>query len=189
MEGFTMYFTSITPLNESWEFTIRNFTDLQTIPPDDVVKHTEEKLKRVEAAFNTYYKFDEETEDKLLEEIGKIIKKDECDPIDLPKIDRMHHLKLKMQLSLKEYTISRLDFVRFYTILYRELYVPNLPHYMTKYTLLKFIGGRFIIFITFDEKSISDIHIPVSDNQLDITSPVYLMPLYVNTKIFKKSKT
>ena len=116
-----------------------------------------------------------------------MIRKDEYDPIDLPKIDRMHHFKLRLQVGLKGYsTISKLDFIKFYTLLYRELYVPNLPHYMTKYTLIKFIRDRFIIFITFDEQSISDIHIPVSDNQLDITSPVYLMPLNINKSIFKK---
>lgn len=182
-----MYFLTITPLNESLEFTIRNFTDLYQISADNEVKHIEEKLKRVEEVFNQYYKFDDETEKKILEEIGKIIRKNECDPIDLPKIDKYHHLRLKIQVSLgKDNPFSRLDFIRFYTVLYRSIYISRLPSYFSKYTLLKFIGGRFIVFITFDEESVSDVHITVSDNQLDIKSQVYLMPLNINTSIFKK---
>lgn len=181
-----MYFLGPSPLIESLDFTIKNLNDLFTLPPDNLVKHTEEKLKRVEKEFDTYYKYDDETEDAILFAIGKIIKKNDYDPIDLPKIDRIHHLKLNIQMSYDDKALSKADFAKFYTVLYRELFVPALPHYVSKYTLLKFIRNRFIIFITFDEKEISGVHIPISENQYDITSPIMLYQLKVDTKIFKK---
>lgn len=181
-----MYYLTSSSLTESLDFTIRNLNDLFTVPANNYVKHTEEKLRRVEEAFNMYYKYDEETEDAILLAIGKLIKQDEFDPIDIPKIDRVHHLKLHIQTSFGDRALANADFIKFYTVLYRELYVPSLPYYMTKYTLLKFIRGRFIVFITFDEDEISAVHIPVSENQYDITSPIYLIELPINKSIFKK---
>lgn len=181
-----MYFQTNSPLTESFSFTIKNLTDIFTIPDDNVVKRTEEKLKRVEKEFNTYYKYDEETEDAILEAIGKIIKNGKYDPLDLPKLDRIHHLKRYLQISISGDPLSKADFIKFYTVLYRELYGPSLPSYITKYMLLKFIRNRYIVFITFDEDKIEAIHTPISENQYDIMSGIYLVPLKVNFKIFKK---
>ena len=181
-----MYFKTNSPLTESFSFTIKNLNDIFTIPNDNMVKHTEEKLKRVEKEFNAYYKYDEESEDAILEAIGKIIKEGKYDPLDLPKLDRIHHLKRYMQLSATDDPLSKADFVKFYTVLYRELYGPALPSYMTKYMLLKFIRNRYIVFITFDEDKIEAVHTPISENQYDIMSEIYLVPLKVNCKIFKK---
>ena len=181
-----MYFKTNSPLTESFSFTIKNLNDIFTIPNDNMVKHTEEKLKRVEKEFNTYYKYDEESEDAILEAIGKIIKEGKYDPLDIPKLDRIHHLKRYIQISIDDKPLSKADFVKFYTVLYRDLYGPSLPSYMTKYMLLKFIRNRYIVFITFDEDKIEAVHLPISENQYDIMSEIYLVPLKVNFKIFKK---
>lgn len=180
-----MYFTSFTPLYESFNFTLKNLNDLFTIPSDSLVKSTEEKLKRVENEFKTYYKYDKETEGAILEAIGKLIKNNKCDPIDIPKIDKIHHLKLHIQLSFDDKLLSKADFNKFYTVLYREVYGVGLPSYLTKYALLKFVKGRFIVFITFDENSIEDVHTVVSENEYDLTAPVWLEKLNVSPKYFK----
>lgn len=181
-----MYFKTTSPLTESFSFTIKNLNDIFTIPNDNMVKHTEEKLKRVEQEFNTYYKYDDETEDEIFQAIGKILKQGQYDPLDIPKLNRIHHLKRYIQLEVSDKALSKADFIKFYTVLYRELYGPCLPSYLTKYMLLKFIRGRYIVFITFDEEKIEAVHTPISENQYDIMSEIYLVPLKMNYKVFKK---
>lgn len=180
-----MYFNSFTPFNESFSFTIKNLKDVFTIPSDNIVKMTEEKLRRVESEFDKHYRYDKKTEGAILEAIGKIIRENKCDVIDLPKIDRIHHLKLHIQLAYDDKVLSKADFAKFYTVLYREVYGPYLPSYMTKYALLKFIKGRFIVFITFDEDSIEAIHTVVSENEYDLSAPVWLEELKIDDKYFK----
>lgn len=181
-----MYFRSTTPITESFSFTIKNLNDIFTVPADNVVKYTEEKLKRVEKEFNIYYKYDDETEDEILLAIGKIIKENKCDVIDIEKMDRIHHIRLYYQLEDK--TLSKTDYAKFYTVLFREVFVPSLPHYYSKYTLLKFIKNRFMVFITFDEEKIAAVHTLVSENQIDIMSEIQVKELKLNMKVFQKVK-
>lgn len=180
-----MYFSTITPLTESFEFTLKNLNDLLTLPADNLVKHTEEKLKRIEKEFNKYYKYDDETEGEILKAIGKIIKSNKYDPVDIMRFESLYHLKVRSPSWFNDKSLSNVDTAKFYVILYRDIYVPQLPSYTTKYTLLKIINNRFIIFITFDEKKIEAVHIVTAENQDDITSQVYLTPLKLNFKIFK----
>lgn len=182
-----MYFKTITPFTESFSFTLKNFQDLFDIPADNIVKHTEEKLKRVETEFNKYYKYDDETESEILKAIGKIIKADQYDPIDIYKFERVFHFKVR--LSSEERSLSKVDTAKFYTILYREVYVPQLPSYISKYTLLKIVGNRFIVFITFDEDEIEAVHTVIAENQDDLMSEILLEPLKINFKVFKKLQT
>ena len=184
-----MYFKTITPLvtlNESLNYTMKNLIDTFSIPMTDYGKYIDEKLKRREAEFNSLYRYDSQVESVILDAIKDIESKQKCDVIDIPKLDHIFHLKLRIQLDLRGDSLSRADLQKFYTALYRELYVGSLPSYYSKYTVIKFIDGKYIIFITFDENGVEAVHTVVSENQFDISAAVELAELKINKNIFKK---
>ena len=181
-----MYFKKIT-LQESVKFTIKNLVDMLTIPSHDPVEMAEEKLRRIRDEFFKYYDFSNTTERQLLDKIETMADKSNGpEPLDIEKLERFHHLHLRFKLMGEGTPLSNTDFIRFYTLFFRSFFAFQLPSQMTKYTLPRFIGGKYLIFITFDEKKISNVHLLTADNQLDLRSLIYLTPLTLNYAVFKQ---
>ena len=180
-----MYFKKIT-LNESLEFTINNLIDAFTIPYNEPFSGTEEKLKRVRTEFWKYYDISKEAQTQILQKIEEFVDKGGEEPIDLTKIESFHHIHLRFQIAGSGTPLADAGFIKFYTIFFRSFFQYQLPSMMTKYHLPFFIDGKYLIFIVFDEKSIDQVLVLTSENQLDIRAPIYLSKLPIDKDIFKK---
>lgn len=183
-----MYFDTIS-LTESLDFTIKNLIDLFTIPNQDPILRAEEKLRRVKNEFNALYEVSDATKRAIISCIEGFDKKaGDAEVIDMEKVDRFHHLHLRIKLLGDGTPISSTDFVQFYTLFYRSFFNSKMPSNLTKYNLPYFIDGRYLIFIIFDEAGVEKVLTIASQNQLDLRAPIYLVELNVPGKIFTKSK-
>lgn len=183
-----MYFDKIS-LTESLDFTIKNLIDLFTIPNENPIFRAEEKLRRVKNEFNALYEINNTAKREILSCIDRFDKKSgDAEVIDMEKVDRFHHLHLRIKLLGDGTPLSNTDFVQFYTLFYRSFFNSKMPSNMTKYNLPYFIDGRYLIFIIFDEYGVEKVLTIASQNQLDLRAPIYLVELNVPGKIFAKSK-
>jgi len=182
-----MYFERFTPITESVKFTIQNLIDVLTLGDPDPVTAAEKKLQKVRDTFDQYYRFDKETEDYLNKQITIFAKQStKVEPLDIEKIDKFHHLHLRFKIALNGQGISREDFQKFYTLFFRASFASQLPSQMTKYTMPIFINNKYLVFLTFDEKSIDNIYLLTSVNMLDLRAPIFLMYLPFNRAKFQK---
>lgn len=184
-----MYFKHISPLSvfkESMSYTLKNLIDLFTLPSDDFGKNVKEKIRRVEEEYFKNYVYNGDTERAILNCINNMHNR-EFDVLDLEKLDRTFHLKLRLQSELKGDTLSKADWPTFYITLYREFFIAALPSYFSKYTFIRLIDNKYIIFITFDEKEIEAVHTIGAENQFDFTSNVNVLEIKVDKSIFQKS--
>ena len=184
-----MYFKHITPLSlltESVRYTLKNLIDIFTLPKYDYGVNVKAKLMKVQTEFEKNYRYDDSVEAAILKVIGNMHDK-KYDVLDIEKLDRIFHLKLRIQNEIKDDTLGRADRDDFFIAVYRELYISSLPSYFSKYTLTKMLQGKYIIFITFDENEIEAIHTIVCENQFDATSEIELCELKIDKAIFQKS--
>lgn len=183
-----MYFNTIS-FTESFDFTIKNLIDLFTIPNDDPILKAEEKLRRVKNEFNALYQIDDTAKRKIISYIEDFDKKSgDAEVIDMEKVDRFHHLHLRIKLLGDGTPLSNTDFVQFYTLFYRSFFNSKMPSNLTKYNLPYFIDGRYLVFIIFDETKVDKVLTIASQNQLDLRAPIYLIELNVPSMIFSKNK-
>lgn len=183
-----MYFNTIS-LTESLEFTIKNLIDILTIPGEDPILRAEEKLRRVKNEFNALYEVSDTAKRDIISRIQDFDKKSgDAEVIDMEKVDRFHHLHLRIKLLGDGTHLSNTDFVQFYTLFYRSFFNSQMPSNMTKYNLPYFIDGKYLIFIIFDEAGVEKVLTIASQNQLDLRAPIYLIELNVPGKIFIKNK-
>lgn len=183
-----MYFNTIS-LTESFEFTIKNLIDILTIPGEDPILRAEEKLRRVKNEFNTLYEVNDAAKREIISRIEDFDKKSgDAEVIDMEKVDRFHHLHLRIKLLGDGTPLSSTDFVQFYTLFYRSFFNSKMPSNLTKYNLPYFIDGKYLIFIIFDETAVEKVLTIASQNQLDLRAPIYLIELNVPGKIFVKNK-
>lgn len=185
-----MYFKGIRPLNESFDFCIKNLIDLFTLGQQGTIEYTVKKMDKSFKEFNKYYKLDKEEHLGLIKAINNFNSKSkENEVIDFDKIDRFHHVSL----NIKEYYpgLKNETMIRTYAILYKTIFLYFFPGYATKYTLPIPVDDRFIVFVTFDENKVDMVTTLTSLNQMDVTAPVYLEVLKGANKIFtskRKSK-
>lgn len=183
-----MYFDTIT-LHESLQFTLKNLVDLFTIPSEDPILRAEEKLRRIRAEFNALYEVSDVTKREIISRIEAFDKKaGDAEVIDMEKVDRFHHLHLRIKLFGDGTPLSNTDFVQFYTLFYRSFFNSKIPSNLTKYNMPYFIDGRYLIFIIFDESGVDRVLTIASQNQLDLRAPIYLVELNIPGRIFIKSK-
>lgn len=189
------YFKSISPLNESFSFTIKNLVDMFTIP-QTTIANIKEKYNRVRKAYNDNYVWDDKTESHILGIIERMKEGNfQYEPIDILKMEKFYHLHFRTALDYDDHihpnskeNLGNFSDFEFYALFYRFFCnaSQSLSSIIGKYTYPMLVGGKYIVFIIFDEKTIENIYITSAQNELDLRSEVKMVRTKFDKNVFKK---
>lgn len=176
-------------LNESISYTIENFIDyLKSVTDYDELYSAYDKMKKAKEEYNKYYKWDKDFEERFLESIEKYNSNynNEFEILNIQKLDKFNHLKLRLETSFNHKLIKQFDRYRIYSFMYKIIMYDSLPNKMTAFTLPEIIDSKYIVFATFDEKEVKRLQAVGTYNSYDFSSPLVLID-FPTKLIYKKS--
>ena len=183
----------LTSLKESGEFLLKNFVDALTIH-GTTLEEWEKKLKLIEKEFDMRYEITPEVVHAMNRCVKNMLKdsKNQYEPVDVIKLDKFHHLKALFDAENYDASLNDLDLPKFYLILYKMyssiLSYDSIPGWFSKYILPYFLDGKYVVYISFDEKAVHNVVTFASENQFDLWADSGFYPLKFNYKIFKKQQ-
>lgn len=177
--------TKSVALTESYKYTMKNLVDYWFEGSNTSIDAFAKKMDKITDEFYTLYTLDDKGRRELLKAILAYNEKSKLNEIlDFKKCDSFHHLHLFAKLGDPDF--SRLNLIQMYRLYYKLLGLGALDGYFSKYTHTVPIDGRFIVFISFDEKGIGAVESLASENMFDITANMTIAHLKVDKSIFKK---
>ena len=179
-----MNMKSITPVNESFKYVLKNLYDGFIEGSNASVKNYVAKMDKVKKEFESMYSLS----DKAMRELHKAIlaynaKSKLLEIIDFEKVDKFHHLHLAISM---DQDFSKMDLAQVYKVYYKLISAQYVDGYFTGYIHTVVIDNKYVVFISFDEKGIKSVESLASENMFDITANLEVVRLKVNKSIFNK---